>query len=113
VGGNLNRWGASFENLQDGDGFDESRWHLTHSRDLLNRYLFLGSRVSAFRSSAFRGTEWMYSMGAMIRPFTTLSLGYSCDNLLYVGPQSIERVHNLGATVRLGRNLGVSYDLEN
>ena len=113
VGGNLDHWGASFENIQNDDGFDESRWHLTHSRDLLNRYFFLGSRFTAFRSSAFRGTEWMYSMGAMIRPFTTLSLGYSCDNLLYVGPQSMERVHNLGATVRLGRNLGVSYDLEN
>jgi hypothetical protein len=48
----------------------------------------------------------------MIRPFRNVSLGYSCDNLLYVGPESMKRVHNVGATLRLGRSFGVSYDLE-
>lgn len=112
VGGNLDHWGVSFDYRQDGEGFDESRWNLVHSTDLLNRYLFLGSRFTAFRSADFGGTEWMYSLGAMIRPFRNVSLGYSCDNLLYVGPESMKRVHNVGATLRLGRSFGVSYDLE-
>ncbi|MBQ1823989.1 MAG: signal peptide peptidase SppA [Fibrobacter sp.] len=112
TGGNLEHWGASFDYRQDGNGFDETRWNLVHSVDLLNRYVFMGSRFSAFRSADFGGTEWTYAMGAMVRPFRDISLGYSCDNLLYVGPQSMKRIQNVGATVRLGRNFGVSYDLE-
>ena len=88
------------------------------SCDMLKRNVDLArfaasARSFAFRSADFGGTEWTYAMDAMVRPFRDISLSYSCDNLLYVGPQSMERVHNLGATVRLGRNLGVSYDLEN
>lgn len=113
IGGNLNHWGAGFDYRTDGDGFDEARWSVTHSTDLFNRYVFFGSRATAFRSAAFEGTEWTYGLGVMVRPFRFLSLGYSCDNLLYLGPESMDRVHNVGATLRLGRNFGVSYDLEN
>ena len=94
-------------------GLDESRWNLTHSFPLFDRSVFLGSRFMAFRSADFKGTEWTYSPGILIRPFRFISLGYSCDNLLYFGPASMERVHNAGATLRLGSFLSASYDVEN
>lgn len=112
LGGNLDHWGAAFEYRENGEGLDESRWSITHSSDFLHRYFFWGSRINAFRSADFRGTEWTYTQGFMLRPFRFLSLGYSCDNLLYVGPESMDRIQNVGATLRLGPNLGVSYDLE-
>jgi len=112
AGGNLDHWGASFEYLEADEGLNESRWHLTYSTGLLRRYLFWGSRLSAFRSAEFQGTEWTYTQGLMIRPFSFVSLGYSCENLLYTGPESMDRVQNIGATIRLGRHIGVSYDLE-
>lgn len=113
IGGNLDNWAAGFDYLQGPHGFDESRWGLTHSFDLFDRALFFGHRVTAFRSSDFNGTEWSYAPGVLIRPFRFLSLGYSCDNLLYVGPQAQERTQNLGATLRLGNSFSVSYDVEN
>ena len=112
AGGNLGHWGASFDYRQDGEGFDESRWRLTHSTDIFGRFMFLGSRVTALRSADFGGTEWSYAPGVLVRPFNFLSLGYSCDNLLYAGPESMHRVHNAGATFRVGRFFGVSYDVE-
>ena len=113
VGGNLDRFGAGFEYRFDGKGMDESRWNLTHGFPLFDRSVFWGGRVTAFRSADFKGTEWTYSPGILIRPFTMLSLGYSCENLLYVGPSSMERIHNAGATIRMGDFLNVSYDVEN
>ena len=95
VGGNLDRVGAGFEYRFNDKGMDESRWNLTHSFPLFDRSAFLGGRVTAFRSADFKGTEWTYSPGILIRPFSMLSLGYSCDNLLYLGPTSMERVHIL------------------
>ena len=113
VGGNLDRVGAGFEYRFNDKGLDESRWNLTHSFPLFDRSVFLGSRFMAFRSADFKGTEWTYSPGILIRPFRFISLGYSCDNLLYFGPASMERVHNAGATLRLGSFLSASYDVEN
>lgn len=113
VGGNLDRFGAGFEYRFDGKGMDESRWNLTHGFPLFDRSVFWGGRITAFRSADFKGTEWSYSPGILIRPFTMLSLGYSCENLLYVGPSSMERIHNAGATIRMGDFLNVSYDVEN
>ena len=92
---------------------DEARWNLTHGFPLFDRSVFWGGRVTAFRSADFKGTEWTYSPGILIRPFAMLSLGYSCENLLYVGPSSMERIHNAGATIRMGDFLNVSYDVEN
>jgi protease-4 len=112
VGGNLERLGAGFEYRFDGKGMDESRWILTHGFPLFDRSVFWGNRITAFRSADFKGTEWTYSPGILIRPFSMLSLGYSCDNLLYLGPASMERVHNAGATIRIGDFLSVSYDVE-
>lgn len=113
IGGNLDHWAAGFDYIQGPYGLDESRWSLTHGSDWFNRWVFLGTRFTAFRSSEFRGTEWSYTPGILIRPFSGLSLGYSCDNLLYVGPESMERVHNLGATIRFGYMFSLSYDVEN
>lgn len=112
VGGNLDNFGASFEYRENGEGLDESRWSLTHSFDFLHRYFYWGNRLTAFRSADFRGTEWSYGAGAMLRPFSFISLGYSIDNLLYLGPETMDRVQNIGATIRLGHSFGVSYDLE-
>lgn len=111
-GGNLDHWGAGFDYVQGPDGLDEARWSLTHGTDLFNRWAFVGSRITAFRSSEFRGTEWSYGTGVLIRPIRSLSLGYSCDNLLYVGPESPKRIQNLGATIRFGHFLSASYDVE-
>ena len=113
VGGNLDHIGAGFEYRFDGKGMDESRWNLTHGFPLFDRSAFLGGRITAFRSADFKGTEWTYSPGIMIRPFRAISLGYSCENLLYMGPASMERIHNAGATLRLGDFLSASYDVEN
>ena len=113
VGGNLDHVGAGFEYRFDGKGMDESRWNLTHGFPLFDRSAFLGGRITAFRSADFKGTEWTYSPGIMIRPFRAISLGYSCENLLYMGPASMERIHNAGATLRLGDFLSASYDVEN
>ena len=113
VGGNLDRFGAGFEYRFDGKGMDESRWNLTHGFPLFDRSAFWGGRITAFRSADFKGTEWTYSPGILIRPFRAISLGYSCDNLLYLGPQSMERVHNAGATLRFGDFFSASYDVEN
>lgn len=112
VGANLEHWGASFEYTEDGDRLDESRWNLVHGFSLFHRSVFWGSRVSAFRSAGFNGTEWMYSPGLMVRPFSFLSLGYSCENLLYAGGASMDRIQNAGVTLRLGKTFGVSYDVE-
>lgn len=112
VGGNLDRIGAGFEYRFNDKGMDESRWNLTHSFPLFDRSVFWGGRVTAFRSADFKGTEWTYSPGILIRPFSMLSLGYSCDNLLYLGPSSMERVHNAGATLRFGDFFSASYDVE-
>ena len=112
VGGNLDRLGAGFEYRFDDKGMDESRWILTHGFPLFDRSVFWGNRITAFRSADFKGTEWTYSPGILIRPFRFLSLGYACDNLLYLGPASMERVHNAGATIRIGDFLNVSYDVE-
>lgn len=112
MGGHLDNWGAAFSYRENGEGLDESQWSLVHSSDFLYRYFFWGSRLSAFRSADFRGTEWTYSQGFMVRPFRFLSLGYTCENLLYIGPASMKRVQNAGATLRLGPFLSVSYDVE-
>ena len=56
VGGNLDHLGAGFEYRFADKGLDESRWSLTYSTDILRRYFFWGSRLTAFRSSAFEGT---------------------------------------------------------
>lgn len=113
LGGNLENWAAGFEYVRGPENLDESRWSLTHGSDWFSRRLFLGTRITAFRSSEFNGTEWSYTPGVLIRPIRNLSLGYSCDNLLYVGPESQKRIHNLGATIRLGYFLSLSYDVEN
>ena len=113
VGGNLDHIGAGFEYRFNDKGLDESRWNLTHGFPLFDRSAFLGGRFAAFRSADFKGTEWTYSPGILIRPFRFISLGYSCENLLYFGPASMERVHNAGATLRLGSFLSASYDVEN
>ena len=112
IGGNLEHWAAGFSYTQGPDNLDESYWNLTHSNDLFNRVFFVGERVSAFRSADFSGTEWSLGVGALLRPFNFVSLGYSCDNLLYVGPKAPARVQNVGATLRLGPMLSVSYDVE-
>ena len=112
IGGNLDHWAAGFDYAQGPNRLDLSRWSLTHGNDLWNRFVFVGERVTAFRSSSFRGTEWGLDLGLMLRPFQFLSLGYSCDNALYMGPSAPDRVQNLGATVRLGPMMSVSYDVE-
>ena len=112
IGGNLDHWAAGFDYKRGPNHMDEARWSLTHGNDLLDRILFVGERVTAFRSADFNGTEWSLDLGAMIRPFNFLSLGYSCDNVLFVGPRAPSRVQNAGATLRLGPMFSVSYDVE-
>ena len=112
VGGNLDHWAAGFDYTQGPDHLDLSRWSLTHGNDLWNRSIFVGERVTALRSADFTGTEWGVDLGVMIRPFSFLSVGYSCDNVLYTGPQAPDRIQNLGATVRFGPLMSVSYDVE-
>lgn len=112
IGGNLDHWGASFDYRENGSALDESRWNLIYSTDFFSRIFFSGSRVTAFRSADFKGTEWSLSQGFLLRPFRFMSLGYSCENLLYVGPESMSRIQNVGATLRLGSFLSASYDLE-
>ncbi len=113
VGGNLERLAVGFDYRTDGEGFDESRWSAAFSFPMFSRMLFSGSRVTALRSADFEGTEWTFTQGFLLRPLRFFSLGYSCENLLYLGPQSQERIHNLGATIRLGSHFSVSYDWEN
>ena len=113
VGGNLDGVAAGFSYSRDGKGFDESRWSLSHGSAWLGRSVFLGTRIEAFRSAAFEGTEWLFTAGAMIRPFEFLSLGYTGSNLLQGGPEEQTRFHDLGATFRVGHYASVSYDVEN
>lgn len=113
VGGNLNHWAAGFEYIQGPHHLDISRWSLTHGNSLWNRLVFVGERVNAIRTADYSGTEWSLDLGLIVRPFSFMSLGYSCDNVLYTGPQAPERVQNLGATVRIGPMFSVSYDVEN
>lgn len=112
LGGNLENWGAGFDYVQGPEHLDESRWSLTHASAFFSRSFFWGSRITAFRSSDFEGTEWSYSQGFMLRPWRMLSLGFSTDNLLYVGPKASDRIVNMGATLRLGNSFSVSYDWE-
>lgn len=113
VGGNLENFAAGFSYSRDGKGFDESRWSLSHGSAWLGRSVFLGTRIEAFRSAAFEGTEWLFTAGAMVRPFEFLSLGYTGSNLLQGGPEEQKRFHDLGATFRIGHLASVSYDVEN
>lgn len=112
IGGNLEHWAAGFDYTHGPHHLDVSRWSLTHGNDLWNRAVFVGERVTALRTAEFSGTEWGLDLGLMLRPFKFVSLGYSCDNVLYVGPQAPDRVQNLGATLRLGPLMSVSYDVE-
>ena len=112
IGGNLEHWAAGFDYTRGPDHLDISRWSLTHGSSLWNRVIFVGERVNAIRTSHYSGTEWSLDLGAMVRPLSFVSLGYSCDNVLYAGPQAPGRVQNLGATLRLGPMFSVSYDVE-
>lgn len=112
VGGNLENWGASFRYTFDKDHLDESRWSIVHASEFFSRSFFWGSRITALRSADFEGTEWTYSQGFILRPFDFLSLGFTCENLLYIGPSSPDRITNLGATFRIGNSFSLSYDLE-
>jgi protease-4 len=113
IGGNLDHLAAGFSYSRDGKGFDESRWSLSHGSEWLARCLFLGTRVEALRSADFNGTEWLFSAGAIVRPLNVVSIGYSGRNLLQGGPKRQKMIHDLGATVRVGNLLSVSYDVEN
>lgn len=113
VGGNLGNLAAGFDYRFDDDKLDESRWSVSHSLEMFGRLFFFGNRITALRSADFSGTEWSYGLGAIIRPANFLSLGYSCDNLLFIGPESQKRIHNLGATLRVNNTFSVSYDVEN
>lgn len=112
VGGNLDHLAAGFEYTQGIHHVDLSRWSLAHGFSLWDRAIFVGERVNAYRSADYTGTEWSLDLGLMVRPFQFLSLGYSCDNVLYGGPQAPDRVQNLGATIRVGPLMSVSYDVE-
>ena len=112
IGGNLDHLAAGFDYTQGPHHLDLSRWSLTHGFGMWNRSIFVGERVNALRSADFSGTEWSLDLGVLLRPFRFLSLGYSCDNVLYAGPQAPDRVQNLGATLRLGSMMSVSYDVE-
>lgn len=112
AGANLERLGVGFDYRTDGEGFDEARWSATYSFPMFDRLLFWGTRVQALRSADFEGTEWTLDQGFLVRPFNWLSLGYTSENLLYLGPESQDRIHSFGATLRIGRNLAVSYDWE-
>ena len=112
AGANLERLGVGFDYRTDGEGFDEARWSATYSFPMFDRLLFWGTRVQALRSADFEGTEWTLDQGFLVRPFNWLSLGYTCENLLYLGPESQDRTHSFGATLRIGRNLAVSYGWE-
>lgn len=113
IGGNLEHWAAGFNYTVGKGGLDESRWDLTYSNDLFSRSLFWGARVGAFRSADFSGTEWNAGLGLIYRPFNFVSLGYSCENLLYLGPKAPERIHNAGLTFKVGNSFNVSYNVEN
>lgn len=113
IGGNLDHLAAGFSYSRDGRGFDESRWSLSHGSEWLARSIFLGTRVEALRSAAFNGTEWLFTAGAIVRPMDFVSLGYTGRNLLQGGPEEQKKIHDLGATVRLGSLFSVSYDVEN
>ena len=112
AGVNLERLGVGFDYRTDGEGFDETRWSATYSLPMFDRLFFSGTRVTALRSADFTGTEWALTQGFLFRPVSFFSMGYTCENLLYLGPESLDRIHNFGATVRIGRNLAVSYDWE-
>ena len=103
AGANLERLGVGFDYRTDGEGFDESRWSATYSFPMFDRMFFWGSRVTALRSADFEGTEWTMTQGFLLRPVNFFSLGYTCENLLYLGPQSQDRIHSFGATLRVGR----------
>ncbi|MCF0221210.1 MAG: signal peptide peptidase SppA [Fibrobacter sp.] len=113
IGGNLEHWAAGFDYRVGKGGLDEARWDVTYSNDLFSRSLFWGVRAGAFRSADFDGTEWNAGLGLIYRPLKFLSLGYSCDNLLYFGPESSRRIQNAGLTLKIGDSFNVSYDVEN
>lgn len=112
IGGNLDHVAVGFDYSRDGKGFDESRWSLSHGSDWFGRFMFLGVRAEALRSAAFCGTEWLFSAGALVRPLNFLSLGYYGQNLLQGGPEEQKRIHDLGATFKIGNLASVSYDVE-
>ena len=113
MGGNLGSLAAGFDYRFGDGGMDESRWNISHSVEMFDRAFFWGNRITALRSADFKGTEWSYDLGVLLRPVNFLSLGYFCDNLLFVGPESQKRIQNLGATLRVGNSFSVSYDVEN
>lgn len=100
TGGNLGNFGAGFYYLTDNNGKDESYWNIAHAFSLFENILFVGNRIEAFRSAEFSGTEWSYSPGIILRPFSFLSLGYVSKNLVSFGPESRNRLQEWGATLR-------------
>lgn len=111
LGLNLDFLGFSFENINRGKKFNESKWHAIHSFALWDRRLFLGQRFSAFRSSEFTGTEWLYSPGLLFRPLPFLSLGYTSVNL---GQKKgvAKRSQDLGMALKFFNRFKLAYDLK-
>lgn len=112
LGGNFGNFAAGFHYLTDNETIDETYWNLSHGFSLFENTLFLGNRVSAFRSRDFKGTEWLYSPGVIFRPFSFLSLGYTSKNLGYLGEINPGRVQEWGATLRY-KNFSLSLGAEN
>lgn len=105
--------GAAFSYRSDYEKVDESRWNLIASLPLLDRYAFLGFSAGAFRSSAFRGTDFSATPGVLIRPFHFLALGFNSRHALQFGPEKERRIQEYGATLRLLEGMSVSYAGEN
>lgn len=113
LGMNLGLFGLSYEYRQGREGLDESRWHLTHAFPLFDRVLFLGHRLTAFRSADFEGTTATYSPGLLWRPSSFFSLGFTSYDLGQLGHGSVDRVQEVGAALRLGRVLTIGWDMQN
>ncbi|MCF0216622.1 MAG: signal peptide peptidase SppA [Fibrobacteraceae bacterium] len=112
IGANLDHLAAGFHYQWMDQDYNEARWNVVHSFSLFGRNLFWGSRLEALRSSEFRGTEWSWDPGFLLRPFTFLSLGAATKNLVYWGPQNQDRMYSFGGTLRLGSIFSTSYDID-
>lgn len=109
LGANIGNYGLAFDYRTDDGKLDEAKWSATQGVSIFDGLFSVGHRVQAFRSSGFDGTEFSWSPGVMITPFSFISLGYVGHDLGYIGPHNLDRIHEFGATLKFG-DLAFSYD---
>jgi len=102
-------YGASFDWTNGREGYDRSEWSFVDNEFNSSRSLFFGSRFSATRISQKDGTSLSYSPGFILRPHSSISLGFWSENLVQYGFYQ-NRMQNAGLSIRAFAGITASWN---